>query len=625
MCGITGFLNFDREHKADHIRLKDMTNVLSHRGPDGEGYWVSGPMAMKHRRLSIIDLRTGVQPIVNEAKKITLIFNGEIYNYIELRDELASLGHFFRTTSDTEVLLRAYEEWGVELHSRLNGMWAFAIWDGTKQRLLLSRDRIGEKPLHYSVFNNETFIFGSEIKSLLAYGLPRAINTDLIEIYLSLGYIPAPFSFYKDIKKLMPGHYLLVENGFIKNIRYWDLPEIDENDVTNDKARVNSQFQEILGESVKIRMRSDVKFGAFLSGGLDSSCIVALMSKISDKPVETFTVGFDNNEFDERLLAREVAQHFKTNHHEQVMHPDALQESIATIRQIYDEPFGDSSALPTGQVSRFAAKSVKMVLTGDGGDEALSGYNGYQSEKFGALYGRIPSFLRKVPESVLAAAAKIAPRSSRYNLARIRNVLALSGKEFLERLFVKASWADPVLIRAIVRPVTSTAIRFDDFLSDFMKNCSYQDGFYRLMYFNFKLSLPDDMLVKVDRMSMSCSLETRLPFLDHRLIEYLVPIHKNIKMNRYERKSILRNTIGKKLPPRLMKARKKGFVVPLREWFQDDRLAMFTQERLGKSKLGLERDIIDRIFHAHKSGQNDYGNFLWMLLVLDACMGGETL
>ncbi|MEO6837232.1 MAG: asparagine synthase (glutamine-hydrolyzing), partial [Ginsengibacter sp.] len=372
MCGIAGYLHFDKERNSDPALIKKMADIISYRGPDGEGYYVHKNIAFGHRRLSIIDLSTGNQPMFSDDKSIVLIFNGEIYNYIELREELKKSGYSFKTTSDSEVIIQAYREWGIDCQNKFNGMWAFALWDENKQQLLLSRDRIGEKPLHYGIVDN-TLVFGSEIKCLFAYGFPQKIDQELLEIYLTLKYIPAPFTFFENIKKLKAGYCLIIRGQDIKEYQYWDLPEIDETNMIENKKEVYENFENLFKDSVKLRMRSDVPYGAFLSGGLDSSSIVALMSKISSFPVETFTIGFKEKSYDERHLALLVANEYRTNHHEHVVEPETFTESLNNIVYHYDEPFGDSSAIPTGYVSKFASSKVKMVLTGDGGDEVLSG------------------------------------------------------------------------------------------------------------------------------------------------------------------------------------------------------------------------------------------------------------
>jgi len=613
MCGITGILHFNRQRESDYTVIKRMTDCISYRGPDGEGYYLQNNLALGHRRLSIIDLNTGDQPMFNEDKSLALVFNGEIYNYIELREELRKSGHRFKTTSDSEVIIKAYQQWGINCQNKFNGMWAFALWDENKKLLFLSRDRIGEKPLHYSVFDN-TFVFGSEIKCMFAYGIPRIPNTELLEIYLSLSYIPAPFTFYKDIHKLKAGHYLQIQDNEVKEYQYWELPEIDENDMVCNKAEVFENFANLFNDSVKIRMRSDVPYGAFLSGGLDSSSIVALMSEISSFPIETFTIGFKEKYFDERYLASLVAKKFHTNHHEYLIEPETFNESLDNILYHYDEPFGDSSAIPTGHVSKFASSKVKMVLTGDGGDEVLSGYTIYQHEKFAAQYQKLPGWIKNYFPDSLCHVSKLFKGSIKYKINRAKIISHSSNMNFQSRYLYKTSAIDLSIIKNFSNEINVYPI--EEFLGDFMKNCTYKDPFYQLMYLNHKLSLPDDMLVKVDRMSMAYSLETRTPFLDFRLVEYMAGVHKDIKMDNYERKTVLRNTTALKLPYALLTAPKKGFSVPLMDWFKGDSFINKIVD-LEKTIPFINKEIINRISKTNKNEEQALGNFIWMLFILN--------
>jgi asparagine synthase (glutamine-hydrolysing) len=612
MCGIAGILHFDRERRADKDLLMKMTDSISHRGPDGEGFYLQNNLALGHRRLSIIDLSTGAQPMFNDDKSIALIFNGEIYNYIELRDELRQFGYHFKTSSDSEVIIKAYEKWGIGCQNKFNGMWAFALWDKKDKQLLLSRDRIGEKPLHYAIFEN-TLLFGSEIKSILAYGMPKASNYDLLDIYLTLSYIPAPYTFFKNIHKVKPGHCLIIQDSNVKEHKYWDLPEIDEDNMYSDKKKINENFCKLLTDSVRLRMRSDVPYGAFLSGGLDSSSVVSIMSKISAFPVETFTIGFKEKSYDERDLAATVARKFQTNHHEYIVEPDSFDESLSKVTCHFDEPFGDSSAIPTGYVSRFAASKVKMVLTGDGGDEVLSGYTTYQGEKFAGKYQKLPSWFKDSAPFLLSQISKPLKSSIRYKLNRLHDVCYSSNLNFPDRYITKASWIDIPNIKKMVGD--QNVYSAQEFISDLMKKCSYKDSFYKLMYLNLKLSLPDDMLVKVDRMSMAYSLETRTPFLDYRLIEYMVGVHKDIKMKKFERKTILRNTIGLSLPREILSAPKKGFSVPLREWFKGNSFDQKLQD-LKDTIPFLNKEVVESVIYLNNTGKKDYGNFIWMLFNL---------
>ena len=613
MCGISGILHFDSNRTVDRTILSKMTSALAHRGPDGEGYYVAGNIGLGHRRLAIIDLCTGAQPMVSADKTLVIVFNGEIYNYVELKDELRALGHTFATSSDTEVILKAYEQWGFGCQERLNGMWAFAIWDAREQHLFLSRDRIGEKPLHFSVRDN-SLLFGSEIKSVLASGFAYATATDLLHLYLSLGYVPAPYTFYRGISKLMPGHYLVVKRGVVTDRVYWDLPSIADGDMRRDAGRIYEEFEDYFSQSVKMRMRSDVPFGAFLSGGLDSSSVVAAMSQASAIPVETFTIGFKEKMFDERQLAREVAAHFRTNHHEQLAEPVTFDESLRKIRRHFDEPFGDASALPVGLVSCLARQKVTMVLTGDGGDEVLSGYPSYVVERLVARYRKVPAFLRRGLYHSAAALSLVTKDTRRYQLNRLKRFVALSNTTFEQRFTSKLSLVDRKSIRTLI-PAGVPQLSIEDYLSDVLSKCAFTDPFYRLMFLNLKVSLPDDMLAKVDRMSMAHSLEARVPFLDHRIIELTYCAHKDVKLPGKTPKNILKQAYGKRLPTSIVKAPKMPFSVPLREWFKQDKFNDRLNE-LQTSEFGLDGAIIGEIVKANKSGTHDYGDFIWRLFVL---------
>ncbi len=619
MCGIAGIYHLDGQPAAKAHLLK-MTSCLTHRGPDGEGLFTDGPVGLGHRRLAIIDLATGSQPMLNEDRSLAITFNGEIYNYREIRAELIKLGVRFHTESDTEVILHAYAVWGVECQTRLNGMWAFAIWDARNHRLFLSRDRMGEKPLYFALHDG-AFIFASEIKSLLAYGMPREPRTELTEVYLSLGYVPAPYTYFKGIQKLAPGNYLTVEGGKVSEKTYWSLPQVDERDMVVDEMLVYEQFASLLNDAVRLQMRSDVPFGAFLSGGLDSSSIVALMTRHTKQQIQTFTMGFPEKEFDERPLARDVANKFQTAHHEGVLEPDTFDASLERVLHHFDEPFGDSSAIPTGYVARYARQHVKMVLTGDGGDEVLSGYTSYQGEKFASYYQRLPGAFRRALPFWSSLAARPLHGAFRYRLNRIAKVCESASGPFNTRLIQKLASTQPEKIKQLTAGI-SGVWPIEEFLGDLMRDCRYQDPFYKLMYFHLRVSLPDDMLTKVDRMSMAHSLETRVPFLDHRLVEFMATVHKDVKMPGFQRKAVLRHTVARELPPQLLKAPKRGFVVPLREWFKGDALQPNLRKLCGQ-EFGVRRDVVQDIVSANESGKADYGNFIWILFILSGWHTGE--
>jgi asparagine synthase (glutamine-hydrolysing) len=590
-----------------------MTDVLYHRGPDGEGYFEDGNIGLGHRRLAVIDLATGSQPMCSVDKSVALVFNGEIYNYLELRAELRNLGHQFVTTSDTEVIIAAYKQWGFDCQLKFNGMWAFGLWDSTKKQLFLSRDRMGEKPLHYSV-QDGTFVFGSEIKSLLAYSSDYKPATELLNVYLSLGYVPAPYTFYSGISRLQPGHYLVVRDGRVQDRTYWDLPEITESDMRRDAKRVYEEFEACFLDAVRLRMRSDVPFGAFLSGGLDSASVVAAMSAQSSLPVETFTIGFAERAFDERHLAREVAELFCTNHHERMAAPEMFDHSLQKVLLHFDEPFGDASAIPVDLVSGIARQHATVVLTGDGGDEVLSGYTNYVTEKLTKRYAAVPATVRRRVYSSTKLLTKLVRGNARYRLNGAERFLKLADSSYDQRAIAKMSALGPESIRKLI-PDGVPQIPIEEYFSDALARCPFADGFYRQMYFNLKVSLPDDMLAKVDRMSMANSLEARVPFLDHRIVELTYQVHKDVKMPGLRRKDLLRRTLGRDLPSSLLNAPKRPFSVPLREWFKQDDF----NERLGaleRRDFGLNKSVISDIVQGHRNGHKDYGDFIWRLFVL---------
>ncbi len=615
MCGIAGYIHFDKNKKSDQLLLKKMTDVISHRGPDGEGFFVQNNLALGHRRLSIIDLKTGDQPMLNDDGTKAIVFNGEIYNYIELRDELISLGHHFKTDSDTEVIIKSYEQWGFECQNKFNGMWAFALWDELTEELFISRDRFGEKPLHYSITEN-SFVFGSEIKSISAFGVDLVPRFELLQLYLAFTYIPAPDTFYKDIYKLMPGHFITIKNGIVNQHKYWELPQIDEDKMCTNKNEVYKNFDQLFNDAVKIRMRSDVPFGAFLSGGLDSSSIVSLMAKFSEYPVNTFTIGFDDKAFDESVLAKDVAESFHTNHHKGTVLPEDLKKIISHTAFHFDEPFGDSSAIPTNQVSRFARQNVKMVLTGDGGDEALSGYISYTGIKLAGIINRYPLAIRNFLVYLSKFIGKLLKGNIRYKVNKFANVIETANLDFVSRMAIKGASTDLKLIKSLTKNIKGV-IQVEDYLNKIMQKCRFKDDFYKLMYFNYTLSLPNDYLVKVDRMSMANSLETRLPFLDFRLVEFMARVHKSIKMQKWERKSVLRKTIAKSLPHSLLIAPKRGFGIPVREWFKEDSIKTYLENNLMHLNEYLDEETILKIIRDNTAGKTDNGNFIWALIMLN--------
>jgi asparagine synthase (glutamine-hydrolysing) len=611
MCGIAGFAL--REEFADTSSLRLMCDQIRHRGPDDAGYYVKGGCALGMRRLSIIDLHTGRQPISNEDGTIWVVFNGEIYNYRELRTLLTSRGHRFRTHSDTEVLVHLYEDEGVAGISRLRGMFAYAIWDQTQRKLLLARDRFGKKPLYYAL-RKDGLWFGSELKCLRVAGVPLELDRDALRLYFQFNYIPDPASAYAAVRKVPAGGWLTFSQaGEFQQGRYWQLPvpaEQPDADFTEEQAI--EAVRETFDESVRLRMIADVPLGAFLSGGIDSSSVVASMARQSDAPVQTFSIGFEESEFNELPAARLVAAALKTDHHELIVRPDAV-DLVPRLVHFFDEPFGDSSAIPTFLVSQLAAQHVKVALTGDGGDELFSGYTSLFQVDQVRRYDRWPSFFK----SVIRFTADRLPYA-----AYGKNFLRMVSRERpLERYF-DLNYAPFYMRSALLKPDWTLPADNAYLWSTFAESLGPQqaDILTQVTYFEATTQLTSDMLVKVDRMSMANSLEVRCPLLDHKLAELAMRIPHQWKRTGKQGKQILLKAIGDRLPPELLKLPKKGFGVPLAHWFRGS-LRSFLWDHL-TSKTFLERGVVSESFLRHllkehdEQRRNNY-HWLWMLLVLD--------
>jgi len=452
------------------------------------------------------------------------------------------------------------------------------------------------------------------MKAIFAYGIEKSKRLELIEVYLVMTNIPGPDTFYKNIYKLKPGHFITISNKIISETKYWDLPSLDENEMLRDRSKIYEEYSYLFQDSVKIRMRSDVPFGAFLSGGLDSSTIVAAMSKISSGLVNTFTIGFPDKVFDESFLAQLVADKFKTNHHLGSVNPASVWEALERCFKSFDEPFGDSSAIATYEVAKYAKEYVKMVLTGDGGDELLSGYSSYQGIKFSDLYNSFPSSLKNTFLKSAYFCSGLARGKNKYKWNRVVNVLETASIPLADRMILKRCYAPFLEILNLTNNMKDV-IHVTDYFEQIFSTIPYQDDFYKLMYLNIKYDLPDDYLVKVDRMTMANSLESRAPFLDYRLIEFMVKVDKREKLLGWKRKAILKNTTGKKLPYRVKVAKKKGFGVPLREWFKDDTIDV--NAKLTNLSRLLDLKTINKIVTDNKNGTRDSGNFIWTLSVLD--------
>jgi asparagine synthase (glutamine-hydrolysing) len=611
MCGIAGFVL--REGVADIPSVRHMCDQIRHRGPDDDGYYVNGGCALGMRRLSIIDLNTGHQPISNEDGSISVVFNGEIYNYRELRGHLTARGHQFRTQSDTETLVHLYEDEGIEGISRLRGMFAYAIWDENKRQLLLVRDRFGKKPLYYAVLPNGIW-FGSELKCLQAAGVPLDLDRDALRLYFQFAYIPDPASPYRQVKKLPAGGWLTYSgDAGAKQGRYWQFPVPVETagDGFTEAAALNA-VRETFDESVRLRMNSDVPLGAFLSGGIDSGALVASMARHSQEPVKTFSIGFEEAEFNELPAARLVAERYKTEHHEILVRPDAV-NLVSRIVRFLDEPLGDSAVIPTYVVSEFAAQHVKVALTGDGGDELFRGYQSLFEVERARRFDAVPPPLRRL----IAFAADRLPYSA-YGKNYLR---MLSRPNAIERYFdlnYSPFYMRDALLKTDWKLPADNAYIWSTFAGSLGPEQS--DILSRVVNFEATMQLTSDMLVKVDRMSMANSLEIRCPFLDHQLAELAMRIPHSWNMKNGQGKQILRKAVGDRLPAELLSLPKKGFAVPLANWFRGS-LKPFLWDHL-TSRAFLDRGIVSEPFlrhllEEHERGRRDNYTWLWTLLVLE--------
>jgi asparagine synthase (glutamine-hydrolysing) len=614
MCGIAGYLSFGGI--AQQPVLQAMCDQIRHRGPDDEGFYTEGPVGLGMRRLSIIDLSGGHQPISNEDETVWVVFNGEIYNYQALRQDLISRGHRFRTDSDTETLVHLYEEFGAGFVSRLRGMFAFAIWDSRERCLLLARDRFGKKPLYYAETAQGLF-FGSELKCLRAAGVPLEQDDQAIRLYLQFAYIPDPYSAFLGVKKLPAGHTLLIsERGSrqVKIEQYWSVPEpCSDASAGISEDAVCEEIRQVFDESVRLRMIADVPLGAFLSGGIDSSLVVASMARQSSRPVKTFSIGFKEQQYNELPLARLVAAKYQTEHHELVVEPNAVDLVPRLIRQ-FDEPFADASAIPTFLVSEFAVQHVKVALSGDGGDEFFGGYPDFFEAERSRRFDAIPRPAR----AALSRIADALPYS-----ARGKNYLRMiSRPTAMERFIEDTSFSSYFLRSQALNP---DWILPQDFASlqrffDAAILGEGRDPVSQAMHFRAVATLTGDMLVKVDRMSMAASLEVRCPLLDHVLAEVANRIPNAWKMRNGRGKQILLKALGNRLPTELLSAPKRGFGIPLETWLRGPLRDMVRDTLL--SVKARQRGItnsrkVEEIIEEHESGRRNNSYFLYLLMVLE--------
>ncbi|MBS0159874.1 MAG: asparagine synthase (glutamine-hydrolyzing) [Nitrospira sp.] len=618
MCGIYGEFNLQGACLTGHYAQK-ATDVISHRGPDDGVVWHGGRIILGMRRLSIIDLPGGMQPIWNEDHTCCVVYNGELYNFCELRKELEAFGHLFRTDSDTEVIVHAYEQWGVDCLRRFNGMFGFALWDSHTQQLMLARDRIGEKPLYYYC-DRDRLVFASEIKAILADpAVSRNVNLKGLSNFLAFGHAMAPETIYRQIFKLLPGHFLLAKDGGFSIHEYWDVGDEPQHpsDAFHDEERVAQWILDILDDSVRRRMVADVPVGAFLSGGVDSSAIVALMKRHATGPVKTFSLGFKiGGAYNELSDARQVAQALGTDHYELEVGHEDLVHTLQTLVYHYDEPFGDAAGFPVYLLSRFAREHVKVVLAGDGADELFGGYRRY-------AYDRLAPYYSKLPQVVTS---QWIPRMLQH-LPRFRRI-----KRTLKTLPLKdparryASWLmlfTPDMQRELLQPtVMSDLMEYDPQMpySKYYRELSTataSDHSNRLMYIDLKTLLPDAYMEKVDKAAMACGLETRLPFLDPRLVELACQIPSRYKVRGLSTKLILKQAVRGVVPESVLRKPKHGFAVPTDQWFQGhlrDFLFEILLDERTRARGYFNMSFIEQLWREHHEGQHVWNVHLWLLM-----------
>jgi len=613
MCGICGIATGNPREAINPAVLRAMNAVLVHRGPDDGGDWNGGHIGLAMRRLRVIDPEGGQQPMTILGGDLALVFNGEIYNFQELRGELQRLGAEFQTQCDTEVILWGYEKWGGKLLERLNGMFAFALYDRRVDRLLIARDRLGIKPLYYAQHGRQ-FAFASELESLRrSCLLTDAIDPAALDAYLEFGFVPAPDTIYTDAKKLLPGEMLVYENGGIATERYWRIEWDQKQDWTPRTASLH--YRHLLEESVAAQRVADVPLGAFLSGGIDSSSVVAILARLSGEPIKTFTIGFDDANMDETAYARLVAERYGTDHHERIIRPDAVSLLPKLVRH-FGEPFADSSAIPTYLVSRLARAHVTVALSGDGGDELFAGYSWMHMDRRVRRYRLAPRFLRRGLDKALF----FVPGG-----IRAEKVRRFSRDSFLEPYLSfrrRHATLDSPTRAALLTPEWARAAQHAgiDRWRDRAAEAGEASPDDWMLHQDTAFYLPDDILTKVDRMSMAAGLEARVPILDHRIVEFAATLPFRLKQRGRRSKLVVKDALKDLLPKPVLRQRKQGFSIPIHRWFREELREPFHDLVLGPNALTagfLERTTVERIAHAHAKGRENHGHALYAMLMLE--------
>lgn len=619
MCGIIGIVNTNSRF-VDPETLKKMNDCIVHRGPDDDGFYVKENVGLAMRRLSIIDIAHGKQPIFNEDKTKAIVYNGEIYNFLELKTDLEKRGHKFYTNSDTETIIHLYDEYGADCVNYLRGMFAFAIWDETDKSLFIARDRVGKKPLLYSHLPNGDLVFGSEFRALLAHpNVSKEVDFEAINHYLSFLCVPAPLTAFKQIRKLEPAHWMRWKNGEIETKRYW-LPDFSKK-IKISEAEAIEETTRILRESTKLRLISEVPLGAFLSGGVDSSTIVALMAQESEKPVKTFSIGFEEQDFSELKYARIVAKHVGAEYNEFIVKPDAL-DVLPKLVEHYGEPYADSSAIPTYYVAKETRKFVTVALNGDGGDESFAGYERYAAMKIAEIYHRFPKLARKL---FVETPVNLIPTSE------IKKSRARDAKRFLqaaslpkiERYFRWMSVFNREAKAELYTDDFSRKVEHQnsaDFLDDWFQKANGAGILDSTLLTDQMTYLPNDLLVKVDIASMANSLEARSPFLDHKVIEFAASLPEHLKMRRFKTKSLLKKVAANLVPKEVIYRRKMGFGVPIGVWFRGEMKDFLREILLSEKSLRrgiIKPEMLKKYVDEHTSAKNDHAQQLWTLLMLE--------
>ena len=621
MCGICGKIYLDTGKKVDGNLIEKMCSVLSHRGPDDAGVYLKDNIGLGHRRLSVLDVSpAGHQPMTNEDGTIWIVCNGEIYNFIELRRDLEKKGHVFSSNSDTEVIIHLYEEKGVECLQDMQGMFAFALWDDKEKSLFLARDRLGKKPLVYS-FNKGVLLFASEIKSLLFDpDLPRDIDQKAILSYLTYGYISSPLTIFSSIKKLLPAHYMVFKDGALTIKRYWNL-SYQKKLVYGSLLEYQDHFLELFSDAIKMRLRSDVPFGAFLSGGIDSGMVVALMSRFLDQPVKTFSIGFEETDYNELPFAQMVADKYSTDHHEFVVKPDVV-DVLPKLMWAYNEPYADPSAVPTYHLSKVTRQHVAVALSGDGGDECFVGYNRYLHSQASYRYSKCLTLLNK---KVISKIVDLLPNGEtdrnffKRSKSFLKHLCLCPEKQYLRWI----AYFDDSLRKEICSASFNSSVAGLDpsaYIEDLYHASDAESFMDRTLNVDVMSYLPEDLMVKTDIASMACSLEVRSPFMDHRVMEFAASLPVDMKIYKGNLKYFLKRAAEDLLPSDIINRKKQGFGLPVANWLRQDLKEMTYDLLLDKSaeeRGYLNGEKVKKLLSDHMSGQSDHCHRIWNLLCLE--------